>query len=247
MKTTSKGFIVDDRNSEKLTNIFLEARKEAWKNYLGIPHEDRYLINTGSFENGIPIYRSNLSVIPNKQLQHIVKQVGKQEKGIPDYINTTGGVIGVSPKELENSIIYNTYDLWDLNPFRDANRARILPNFIRKPFSHIEVQPDGYKKVVWNKNAPKILTEFEPSKYLKIPGPFLNKTSFRAKKLNKEDLIKNKQTISEQEFVNNYYGIMSEQIPFQEMDEKTIKNIIEKIKTDGKKQYRKLLETDPKK
>lgn len=247
MKTTSEGFIVDKRDTEKLTNIFLEARKEAWKNYLGIPHEDKYLINTGSFENGIPIYRSNLSVIPNRQLRHIVKQVGKQEKGIPDYINTTGGVMGVAPKELENSIIYNTYDLWDLNPFKDANRARILPNFIRKPFSHIEVQPDGYEKVVWNKNAPEILTEFEPSKYLKIPGPFLNKTSFRAKKLNKEDLIKDKQLIPEQEFVNNYYDVASNLIPFQEMDEKTIKNIIEKIKEDGKKQYHKLLETDPKK
>nr|UVN05528.1 MAG: hypothetical protein [Bacteriophage sp.]DAK71174.1 MAG TPA: hypothetical protein [Caudoviricetes sp.]DAR45835.1 MAG TPA: hypothetical protein [Bacteriophage sp.] len=48
-----------------MLDVMTAARKEAWQNYLGIPHDDRYLINTGIKENGMPVYRSNVTDVPN--------------------------------------------------------------------------------------------------------------------------------------------------------------------------------------
>ncbi|UVX70432.1 MAG: hypothetical protein [Bacteriophage sp.] len=47
-----------------MLDVMTAARKEAWQNYLGIPHDDRYLI-TGIKENGMPVYRSNVTDVPN--------------------------------------------------------------------------------------------------------------------------------------------------------------------------------------
>ena len=233
-------------DKEQVKDIISEARQEAWMNYLGIPHEDKYLINTGAIENGMPVYRSNVTAVPNQQLQEIANRTAGRQANkqftIGDYINSTGGNVGVSYNDQENLRHVTVEDIWDLNPFKDANRARILPQFVRNMYAHVEVQPDGYKKWVWNSNAPKWLTELEPSKILRTPGPFLNRTNINAKKLTKEQQFKYK-TRSKSEFVNDNVDIESN---FWEFDNPEDYDIARKSATEKySKLYDELLKNDP--
>lgn len=175
--TTLGSFIAkDNKKQQHMLDVMTAARKEAWQNYLGIPHDDRYLINTGIKENGMPVYRSNVTDVPNVQLRDIAKTTQHKPESIPyvhgDMINSTGGNISVKYKDNGDLRTITTEDIWDLNPFKDANRARILPEWLKNKYMHIEVQPDGYQKRVWNDNAPKWLIDLEPANLLGIPGPF---------------------------------------------------------------------------
>lgn len=209
------GFL-SELNSEpdarRLKKAILEARKEAWMNYLGIPHQDKYLINTGITENGMPVYRSNVSDIPNTQLNELTRRTEGRAQNkqftTTDFINSTGGNVGVTFTDKDGMRTITTEDVWDLNPFKDANRARILPSWLRNRYSHIEVQPDGYKKVVWNNNAPSWLVNFEPSKLINVPGPFINRTNVKAKKLTKDQLFTYK-TKPKSDFVDENVDIES--------------------------------------
>lgn len=206
-----------------MLDVMTAARKEAWQNYLGIPHDDRYLINTGIKENGMPVYRSNVTDVPNVQLRDIAKTTQHKPESIPyvhgDMINSTGGNISVKYKDNGDLRTITTEDIWDLNPFKDANRARILPEWLKNKYMHIEVQPDGYQKRVWNDNAPKWLIDLEPANLLGIPGPFLNRTTFNARLLNKDQAVK-KVPISKEEYVNKRFGTELELIDPSEMTDK---------------------------
>lgn len=203
-----------------MLDVMTAARKEAWQNYLGIPHDDRYLINTGVKENGMPVYRSNVTDVPNVQLRDIAKTTQHKPENTPyvhvDMINSTGGNISVKYKDNGDLRTITTEDIWDLNPFKDANRARILPEWLKNKYMHIEVQPDGYWKRVWNDNAPKWLVDLEPANLLGIPGPFLNRTTFNARLLNKDQAVK-KVPISKEEYVNKRFGTELELIDPSEM------------------------------
>lgn len=208
--TTLGSFIAkDNKKQQHMLDVMTAARKEAWQNYLGIPHDDRYLINTGIKENGMPVYRSNVTDVPNVQLRDIAKTTQHKPENIPyvhgDMINSTGGNISVKYRDNGDLRTITTEDIWDLNPFKDANRARILPEWLKNKYMHIEVQPDGYQKRVWNDNAPKWLVDLEPANLLGIPGPFLNRTTFNARLLNKDQAVK-KVPISKEE--NETYNVV---------------------------------------
>lgn len=222
--TTLGSFIAkDNKKQQHMLDVMAAARKEAWQNYLGIPHDDRYLINTGIKENGMPVYRSNVTDVPNVQLRDIAKTTQHKPESIPyvhgDMINSTGGNISVKYKDNGDLRTITTEDIWDLNPFKDANRARILPEWLKNKYMHIEVQPDGYQKRVWNDNAPKWLIDLEPANLLGIPGPFLNRTTFNARLLNKDQAVK-KVPISKEEYVNKRFGTELELIDPSEMTDK---------------------------
>lgn len=222
--TTLGSFIAkDNKKQQHMLDVMTAARKEAWQNYLGIPHDDRYLINTGIKENGMPVYRSNVTDVPNVQLRDIAKTTQHKPESIPyvhgDMINSTGGNISVKYKDNGDLRTITTEDIWDLNPFKDANRARILPEWLKNKYMHIEVQPDGYQKRVWNDNAPKWLIDLEPANLLGIPGPFLNRTTFNARLLNKDQAVK-KVPISKEEYVNKRFGTELELIDPSEMTDK---------------------------
>ena len=219
--TTLGSFIAkDNKKQQHMLDVMTAARKEAWQNYLGIPHDDRYLINTGVKENGMPVYRSNVTDVPNVQLRDIAKTTQHKPENTPyvhgDMINSTGGNISVKYKDNGDLRTITTEDIWDLNPFKDANRARILPEWLKSKYMHIEVQPDGYQKRVWNDNAPKWLVDLEPANLLGIPGPFLNRTTFNARLLNKDQAVK-KVPISKEEYVNKRFGTELELIDPSEM------------------------------
>lgn len=219
--TTLGSFIAkDNKKQQHMLDVMTAARKEAWQNYLGIPHDDRYLINTGVKENGMPVYRSNVTDVPNVQLRDIAKTTQHKPENTPyvhgDMINSTGGNISVKYKDNGDLRTITTEDIWDLNPFKDANRARILPEWLKNKYMHIEVQPDGYQKRVWNDNAPKWLVDLEPANLLGIPGPFLNRTTFNARLLNKDQAVK-KVPISKEEYVNKRFGTELELIDPSEM------------------------------
>ena len=219
--TTLGSFIAkDNKKQQHMLDVMTAARKEAWQNYLGIPHDDRYLINTGVKENGMPVYRSNVTDVPNVQLRDIAKTTQYKPENTPyvhgDMINSTGGNISVKYKDNGDLRTITTEDIWDLNPFKDANRARILPEWLKSKYMHIEVQPDGYQKRVWNDNAPKWLVDLEPANLLGIPGPFLNRTTFNARLLNKDQAVK-KVPISKEEYVNKRFGTELELIDPSEM------------------------------
>lgn len=222
--TTLGSFIAkDNKKQQHMLDVMTAARKEAWQNYLGIPHDDRYLINTGIKENGMPVYRSNVTDVPNVQLRDIAKTTQHKPESIPyvhgDMINSTGGNISVKYKDNGDLRTITTEDIWDLNLFKDANRARILPEWLKNKYMHIEVQPDGYQKRVWNDNAPKWLIDLEPANLLGIPGPFLNRTTFNARLLNKDQAVK-KVPISKEEYVNKRFGTELELIDPSEMTDK---------------------------
>lgn len=222
--TTLGSFIAkDNKKQQHMLDVMTAARKEAWQNYLGIPHDDRYLINTGIKENGMSVYRSNVTDVPNVQLRDIAKTTQHKPESIPyvhgDMINSTGGNISVKYKDNGDLRTITTEDIWDLNPFKDANRARILPEWLKNKYMHIEVQPDGYQKRVWNDNAPKWLIDLEPANLLGIPGPFLNRTTFNARLLNKDQAVK-KVPISKEEYVNKRFGTELELIDPSEMTDK---------------------------
>lgn len=222
--TTLGSFIAkDNKKQQHMLDVMTAARKEAWQNYLGIPHDDRYLINTGIKENGMPVYRSNVTDVPNVQLRDIAKTTQHKPESIPyvhgDMINSTGGNISVKYKDNGDLRTITTEDIWDLNPFKDANIARILPEWLKNKYMHIEVQPDGYQKRVWNDNAPKWLIDLEPANLLGIPGPFLNRTTFNARLLNKDQAVK-KVPISKEEYVNKRFGTELELIDPSEMTDK---------------------------
>lgn len=222
--TTLGSFIAkDNKKQQHMLDVMTAARKEAWQNYLGIPHDDRYLINTGIKENGMPVYRSNVTDVPNVQLRDIAKTTQHKPENTPyvhgDMINSTGGNISVKYRDNGDLRTITTEDIWDLNPFKDANRARILPEWLKNKYMHIEVQPDGYQKRVWNDNAPKWLVDLEPANLLGIPGPFLNRTTFNARLLNKDQAVK-KVPISKEEYVNKRFGTELELIDPSEMTDK---------------------------
>lgn len=225
------------------------AREEAWMNYLGIPHEDKYLISTGSMENGMPVYRSNVTAVPNNQLQELVNHTSiykpEQKFVALDYINSTGGSIGVSFKDQGDIRTITTEDIWDINPFKEANRAKILPSWIHRIYSHTEVLPDGYKKRVWNDNAPKWLTDFEPSRILGTPGPFLNRTKINARKLTKDQLFR--QVIPDKNrWVNERLDIESELVDPEFFDtDYSYKQFIRDKRNQISSQYDELLKNDP--
>ena len=201
--TTLGSFIAkDNKKQQHMLDVMTAARKEAWQNYLGIPHDDRYLINTGIKENGMPVYRSNVTDVPNVQLRDIAKTTQHKPESIPyvhgDMINSTGGNISVKYKDNGDLRTITTEDIWDLNPFKDAN---------------------GYQKRVWNDNAPKWLIDLEPANLLGIPGPFLNRTTFNARLLNKDQAVK-KVPISKEEYVNKRFGTELELIDPSEMTDK---------------------------
>lgn len=128
--TTLGSFIAkDNKKQQHMLDVMTAARKEAWQNYLGIPHDDRYLINTGVKENGMPVYRSNVTDVPNVQLRDIAKTTQHKPENTPyvhgDMINSTGGNISVKYKDNGDLRTITTEDIWDLNPFKDANRARM--------------------------------------------------------------------------------------------------------------------------
>lgn len=247
-KKTIGSFISRDSNPEYMSNIIADARKEAWQNYLGIPHEDKYLINTGAVENGLPVYRSNITAIPESQLQKIVESTIDKAEEIPyvfgDMINSTGGNISIRYADDETIRKINMQDVWDINPFQDANRAKILPEFIKKKYAHVEVQDDGYNKLVWNNNAPKWLVNLEPSKLLGIPGPFLNKTSFNAKKLNKQQITK-KIPLSKEEFINERFNHSLELLDPTGMSEKEFYKWKDNTYNLHSDKWDQLMKTDP--
>jgi hypothetical protein len=81
-------------------------------------------------------------------LRDIAKTTQHKPENTPyvhgDMINSTGGNISVKYKDNGDLRTITTEDIWDLNPFKDANRARILPEWLKSKYMHIEVQPDGY-------------------------------------------------------------------------------------------------------
>lgn len=129
--TTLGSFIAkDNKKQQHMLDVMTAARKEAWQNYLGIPHDDRYLINTGIKENGMPVYRSNVTDVPNVQLRDIAKTTQHKPESIPyvhgDMINSTGGNISVKYKDNGDLRTITTED---------------IPEFVKDPDAFARIKP----------------------------------------------------------------------------------------------------------
>lgn len=157
-----------------------EIREESWKRYLGIKHTPKYYVDN---LDGTVSY--NLKNIPLKHQQNFVDEVPRGGKVVTgDYIGTAGGNVSASSTIEDGYDLVTLEDVWDLQPIQDANRAAILPSKLRDKISHIEVQPDGYKKIVYNNWVPKWFKNFEVSDVIG-KGPFTNKTTIKAVQLKK--------------------------------------------------------------
>lgn len=133
-----------------------EIREESWKRYLGIKHTPKYYVDN---LDGTVSY--NLKNIPLKHQQNFVDEVPRGGKVVTgDYIGTAGGNVSASSTIEDGYDLVTLKDVWDLQPIQDANRAAILPSKLRDKISHIEVQPDGYKKIVYNNWVPKWFKNF---------------------------------------------------------------------------------------
>lgn len=242
-----KGFISRNSDKDYVRKYMTDARIEAWQNYLGIPHDDKYLINTGIYENGLPVYRSNLTAIPDEQLQHIVDASIYRPNSFVygDYINSVGGNVNIRYSDTDNFRRITSQDIWDLNPFKNADEARILPNWLRNRYSHIEVQPNGYRKYIWNEDAPKWLTDLEPSKILNLPGPFLNRTTFTARKIDSNQATYKKR-VSKEDWINQRLSMDEELLDHNIFESnKDFKDWKNQMKTSYTDQYNKLLKENP--
>ena len=170
-----------------------EIREESWKRYLGIKHTPKYYVDN---LDGTVSY--NLKNIPLKHQQNFVDEVPRGGKVVTgDYIGTAGGNVSASSTIEDGYDLVTLEDVWDLQPIQDANRAAILPSKLRDKISHIEVQPDGYKKIVYNNWVPKWFKNFEVSDVIG-KGPFTNKTTIKAVQLKNKDLF-TKRILSDEE------------------------------------------------
>lgn len=173
-----------------------EIREESWKRYLGIKHTPKYYVDN---PDGTVSY--NLKNIPLKHQQNFVDEVPRGGKVVTgDYIGTAGGNVSASSTIEDGYDLVTLKDVWDLQPIQDANRAAILPSKLRDKISHIEVQPDGYKKIVYNNWVPKWFKNFEVSDVIG-KGPFTNKTTIKAVQLKNKDLF-TKRILSDEEAAN---------------------------------------------
>lgn len=173
-----------------------EIREESWKRYLGIKHTPKYYVDN---LDGTVSY--NLKNIPLKHQQNFVDEVPRGGKVVTgDYIGTAGGNVSASSTIEDGYDLVTLEDVWDLQPIQDANRAAILPSKLRDKISHIEVQPDGYKKIVYNNWVPKWFKNFEVSDVIG-KGPFTNKTTIKAVQLKNKDLF-TKRILSDEEAAN---------------------------------------------
>lgn len=173
-----------------------EIREESWKRYLGIKHTPKYYVDN---LDGTVSY--NLKNIPLKHQQNFVDEVPRGGKVVTgDYIGTAGGNVSASSTIEDGYDLVTLKDVWDLQPIQDANRAAILPSKLRDKISHIEVQPDGYKKIVYNNWVPKWFKNFEVSDVIG-KGPFTNKTTIKAVQLKNKDLF-TKRILSDEEAAN---------------------------------------------
>lgn len=173
-----------------------EIREESWKRYLGIKHTPKYYVDN---LDGTVSY--NLKNIPLKHQQNFVDEVPRGGKVVTgDYIGTAGGNVSASSTIEDGYDLVTLKDVWDLQPIQDANRAAILPSKLRNKISHIEVQPDGYKKIVYNNWVPKWFKNFEVSDVIG-KGPFTNKTTIKAVQLKNKDLF-TKRILSDEEAAN---------------------------------------------
>lgn len=173
-----------------------EIREESWKRYLGIKHTPKYYVDN---LDGTVSY--NLKNIPLKHQQNFVDEVPRGGKVVTgDYIGTAGGNVSASSTIEDGYDLVTLKDVWDLQPIQDANRAAILPSKLRDKISHIEVQPDGYKKIVYNNWVPKWFKNFEVSDVIG-KGPFTNKSTIKAVQLKNKDLF-TKRILSDEEAAN---------------------------------------------
>lgn len=223
---------------KKYSQIVGDARQEAWERYLGLPTSRKYIKDTGRTSNGIPITTSDLGDIPQTQLQIAADvQNGKLEG---DLINSIGG--NLTPRiGYRNGNAYITYDdIWDIQPFQDANRT-FLPKSLVKRMSHIEVQPDGYKKVVWDKWVPKKFREIEVGDFLGYPGKFRNITTIKAKVIPYKDTFV-PHTMTKEDYVNRATDMFSS---WYEGD--NFIDELNKVAREESDKYDELLRTNPEK
>ena len=159
-----------------------EIRKEAWKKSLGLPHEDKYLIKTGTKDSkGHDIVHYNLKEVPVEHQQNFVENAYFRNI-TPDYIGNTGG--WVSAKRNNNN--FTLEDLWDIQPFQDANREGILPEKLKLKFANKIDTPNGKFPFRWEYKdwVPEWFKNFDPTEIVG-KGPFRNITTIKAKPLNK--------------------------------------------------------------
>ena len=173
------------------------ARDEIYRRYLGLPSSNLYYSptqHTGVFTHNL--YNTHYKDVL-KQINHAAAKdpelSGKITTGI-DYMNSAGGNISQKIKMLDsNNAVLQYEDVWDVNPFLDANRVgNVLPKKIINKYTHIERQPDGYEKLVWNDNTPWFINKlknFELSS-LTNGGPVPVKTDINLKVLYPKDFIK---------------------------------------------------------
>lgn len=156
-----------------------EIREEAWKRYLGIKHKPNYFVDN---YDGTVSY--NLNKIPLKHQQNFINSSIRNDRTVTrDFIGTAGGNVSNTHTIGKNGYDYITLeDIWDLNPLQDANRVSLLPKKLLNKMSHIEIQPDGYKKRVYDKWVPDWFKNIEVSNFIG-EGPFTNKTIIKAKQL----------------------------------------------------------------
>lgn len=155
-------------------------RSEAWKKSLGIPHKDKYLLSTGKFDNDShPIVTYNLNEIPISHQKNFVNAVTDQNQVIPDYIGNTGGWVQAS-KEGDDYILR---DLWDIQPFKDPNRERVLPKSLKDLLAYKVNNPPGSAydfSWKWKSWVPKSFIDFDPTRVIG-KGPFMNITKINSK------------------------------------------------------------------
>lgn len=229
---------------EQFRKVVSGARNEAWERYLGLPTEKKYLKDTGRFDkDGLEIVTSNLDEVPQRQ-QQIAASVRDNVIG-QDLITSIGGNLTprVFNKGNYSQILYD--DIWDIQPFKDANREKLLPKWIKKRMSHIEVQPDGYRKVVWNKWVPNSFRNLEAGKLIGAPGSFRNITTIKAKNLVPEQTM-NKRLMSKDEYIRRDEDLFNSWVDENEVDIDWA-NELDKVRKTAANKYDELLNSNPEK
>ena len=229
---------------EQYRKVVSGARNEAWERYLGLPTEKKYLKDTGRRDkNGLEIVTSNLDKVPQRQ-QQIAATVKDNILG-QDLITSVGGNLTprVFNKGKYSHVLYD--DIWDLQPFKDANREKLLPKWIKKRISHIEVQPDGYQKVVWDKWVPNSFKNLEAGKLIGAPGPFRNITTIKATNITPKQSI-NKRLMTKDEYIRREEDLFDNWVNENDADIDWYTEL-NKVRKSASSRYDNLLNIDPEK
>lgn len=139
----------------KYPELEADLRREAFQIYNRLPHEQKYIIDTGKVnKDGTPIYTIDTSKLPKDLLQDYVQRIEAQGTTVrPDKYKKNAGLVGDFANiggnawfELENDFDKNIFkifqqDVWDAHPFKDPKRiAESLPSSLQDLLFDKDVQ-----------------------------------------------------------------------------------------------------------